>query len=85
MLTLTDRQRFALRESLCDVLSDYSEEWSATSWDQCSVNGVRRMISSTGADEGWSRRLKQLVGLVELLGEWPVGYRGEGGWEKIEL
>lgn len=86
MCNLTDRQRFALRESLCDVLSDYSEEWSATSWDQTSVNGVQRMImASTNKDAGWSRRLKQLRGLVELLGEWPVGYRGEQGWEKVEL
>ena len=22
--------------------------------------------------------------LVELLGEWPVGHRGEKGWEKLE-
>lgn len=90
MKDLTDRQRFALRESLCDVLSGYSEGWSASSWDAEAVDDARKMVGrecdSYGERfHGVTTFARHLNGLVELLGEWPVGYRGEGGWEKVGL
>lgn len=77
MVNLTDRQRFALRESLCDVLADYSDVISCSSWDAEAVIYAKTVVLKKGCDD-------HLVGLVELLGEWPVGFRGQDGWEKIE-
>ena len=84
MIDLTDRQRFALRESLCDVLSGYSEGWSASSWDDEAVAEARTFCLGNRQSAMHVKVYRQMVGLVELLGEWPVGYRGQGGWERIE-
>lgn len=83
MCNLTDRQRFALRESLCDLLGEYSERCSATSYDLDAVADARSMLGKE--PQGVKEWARHFTGLVELLGEWPVGYRGEGGWERIEL
>jgi hypothetical protein len=83
MIDLTDRQRFALRESLCDVLSEYSEEWSASSWDADAVDDAKSAIDGR-LTQITVKMFRHIRGLVELLGEWPIGHRGEGGWEKLE-
>lgn len=80
MPDLTNRQRFALRESLCDVLSGYSEGYSDSSWEPAAVADAKNYVMRNRFGGVWC----QLRGLVELLGEWPVGYRGQGGWEPIE-
>lgn len=79
MCNLTDRQRFALRESLLREISAFSKRVSCCGWDVSAVDRLRSIVRDR------PRYVPVATGLVELLGEWPVGYRGEGGWEKIEL
>jgi len=79
VVNLTDRQRFALRECLLREISAFSEAASCCGWNQLVVDHSRFLVQNS------SPRTQVANVLVELLGEWPVGYRGEGGWEKIEL
>jgi hypothetical protein len=78
MIDLTDRQRFALRESLLREISAFSEDVSCCGWDVQAVATCRMLVANS------SPRTPVANTLVELLGEWPVGHRGEKGWEKLE-
>ena len=80
MIDLTDRQRFALRESLCDVLSGYSEGWSASSWDDEAVAEARTVCLGNRQSAMHVKVYRQMVGLVELLGEKYLSSISAGAW-----
>lgn len=75
---LTGRQRFALRESL---LREIEARCASAGFPWAIypevANGLRRLADG--------RCETNLDLFASLLGEWPVGFRGKGGWEKIEL
>lgn len=80
MLNLTDRQRFALRESLCNEIESFSVRHTGDKWSEKAIP-VCRVLTKVFDGVNY---MPTFAVLVELLGEWPVGYRGEGGWERIE-
>lgn len=82
MCNLTDLQRRDLRELLCDEIEDYCREYAQDWAVYPEASNACKFMATTEDEWPYVNRYKLMV---ELLGEWPVGYRGEGGWEKMEL
>lgn len=82
MPDLTDRQRRDLREMLCDDIAEHLQANGYAWRDRPSAADRCKFMATSGYALPFVNRFFVYVG---LLGEWPVGYRGEGGWEKLQI
>jgi hypothetical protein len=81
MIDLTPEQRIVLRECLCEHIAGLCESCDATPWCEEGDRRARFMATSSHQTVLF---INPFRALYQLLGEWPVGHRGEKGWEKIE-
>ncbi len=62
--------RASLRDAFCELISAYSEDRWCAGW----MTGVEKTIREQGGI--W-------IGIAYICGGWPIGYRGEDGWDPL--